>query len=95
LLKNPGFTAVAMLTLALGIGVNTAMFSLTYFFYLRPLAAIALIRTLANLLYEVKPTDPFTFALVPMFLASVVLLACWLPAHRASKINQMEALRYE
>jgi ABC-type antimicrobial peptide transport system permease subunit len=52
-------------------------------------------RLLANQLYEIKPHDPMTFIAVGLTLASVAFLACWLPAHRATKVNPMEALRCE
>jgi ABC-type antimicrobial peptide transport system permease subunit len=59
------------------------------------LGAIALTRSLAALLHDVRPTEPWTFAVVSLLLAVVALTACWLPARRAAKLDPMEALRYE
>jgi putative ABC transport system permease protein len=57
--------------------------------------AWALTRVLTTLLYEVKPTDPLTFAAVPVLLIAVAILACWLPARQAASVDPLTALRYE
>jgi ABC-type antimicrobial peptide transport system permease subunit len=59
------------------------------------LGAFILSRFMSGLLYEVKPTDPLTFVLVPVMLSVVAFCACTIPARRAAKIDPMAALRYE
>ena len=58
-------------------------------------AAFGLTRFIASFLFGVKSWDPMVFVAVPIILASVALLAVWLPATRASRLNPVEALRIE
>jgi putative ABC transport system permease protein len=57
--------------------------------------ALALTSLMKTLLFGVSATDPLTFTVIALLLAFVALLACWIPARRATKVDPITALRFE
>ena len=86
-----GAQAGDVLRLVLRQGVGIALAGLT----LGLLGAVILTRLLVKLLYGISPTDPLTFGSVALLLLAVVLLAGYLPARKATKVDPLVALRHE
>jgi ABC-type antimicrobial peptide transport system permease subunit len=59
------------------------------------IGALAVTRVLTKFLFEVTPTDPFTFLAVTGILVMVALLSAWIPAQRAARVYPLVALRHE
>jgi putative ABC transport system permease protein len=86
-----GAQATNVLKLILGQGLRLALVGVA----LGLVAAIAFTRLLQGLLFGISASDPLTFALIAVLLVGVALLACWIPARRAMKVDPLEALRSE
>jgi len=80
-----------VLSLVIGKGLKLVLFGSV----IGLIGALAATRLVSSLLYGVSAIDPLTFAGVSLLLVSVAVLASWLPGRRATKVDPMEALRYE
>ena len=88
LARNPGFTAAAILTLALGIGANIGLIA-------GSMGAYVLMRALSALLYGVGPGDAATYSVSGLLVFVVAVASCWLPARLAMRLDPVATIRCE
>jgi putative ABC transport system permease protein len=86
-----GATRGNVLTMILGEGARLAVIGAA----IGLLLAFVLTRLMASMLYGVSAHDPLTFVIIPVLLFTVAIIACLIPARRATKVDPMIALRYE
>ena len=80
-----------ILSLVLGDGMKLVLIGLS----IGLVASLALTRFVASVLYGVSSTDPATFFTVALLYVCIALAACWIPAHRATRVDPIIALRYD
>ena len=86
-----GASSRDVLTMTLSQGLRTVLMGVV----VGVAGSLGLTRAIQSLLFGVKATDPLTFAAVILLLLAVALLACYIPARRAARVDPMVALRYE
>jgi ABC-type antimicrobial peptide transport system permease subunit len=86
-----GATPRSVLGLVIGQGMTLATIGVVAGI----VGALILTRVMTTVLYEVRATDPMTFAVVVIVLLGTALVASWLPARRAVRIDPVQALRYD
>jgi len=80
-----------VLRLVMGQGMKLALAGVA----LGLVASVALTRTIQSLLFGVSTIDPVTFAALPLLVMLIGMLACWIPARRATRVDPLIALKYE